>query len=70
MTKWGAFAGMVTGAVTVIVWADILKLSGTLYEIIPGFAASLLAIIIISLLTKPAQETRERFDKFTEKMKD
>lgn len=70
MTKWGAFAGMVTGAVTVIVWADVFKLSDTLYEIIPGFTASLLAIVLISLLTKPAQKTTERFDELTEKMKD
>ncbi|WP_018395567.1 sodium/proline symporter PutP [Bacillus sp. 37MA] len=70
MTKWGALAGMVTGAATIIIWSNVLHLSDTLYEIIPGFAVSLLAIVIVSLMTKPAKETTERFDKLTAQMKD
>ncbi|TCW40786.1 sodium/proline symporter PutP [Laceyella sacchari] len=62
MNKWGALAGMLTGAVTVIVWEQIEALS-EVYEIIPGFIACTLAIIIVSLLTpKPPAEIEAEFD--------
>lgn len=51
MTKWGALAGMIVGAVTVIAWVQS-GLSTTLYEMIPGFFSSLAAVIVVSLLTK------------------
>ncbi|GAA3317204.1 hypothetical protein GCM10020331_015270 [Ectobacillus funiculus] len=36
-------------------------LKDTLYEMIPGFAANLLAIYVVSLLTpKPGRETEEK----------
>ncbi len=44
----GALAGMIVGAATVILW----KQSGSaLYEIIPGFIAAMIAIVVVSLLT-------------------
>lgn len=58
MTKWGALAGMVVGALTVIIWSNA-GLSDFLYEMIPGFAASLLAVYIVSLLTKNPSEVVE-----------
>ncbi|MFC0273868.1 sodium/proline symporter PutP [Metabacillus herbersteinensis] len=62
MTKWGALAGMIVGAVTVIIWSN-LGLSATLYEIIPGFAASLLSIYVVSLLTPmPSKQIVENLD--------
>ncbi|ALF09136.1 sodium/proline symporter PutP [Parageobacillus thermoglucosidasius] len=65
MTKWGAFAGMVAGAATVILWTQSQYLKNLLYEMIPGFAASLLAIVVVSLLTKaPEEKIIEQFDKF------
>ncbi|MEN1935682.1 sodium/proline symporter PutP [Paenibacillus sp. 102] len=64
MTKWGALAGMIAGAVTVITWTQFKFLKDFLYEMIPGFAASLLAIIIISLLTKPSKEVEKQFEEF------
>jgi sodium/proline symporter len=65
MTKWGAFAGMVAGAMTVILWTQSAYLKGLLYEMIPGFAASLAAIVIVSLLTKePQEKVVEQFDHF------
>jgi sodium/proline symporter len=68
MTKWGALAGMIIGATTVIVWSK-LGLSDVLYEIVPGFAASLLAVYIVSLLTsKPSVQVSERFSEFTKSM--
>ncbi|WP_413789692.1 sodium/proline symporter PutP [Metabacillus rhizosphaerae] len=68
MTKWGALAGMIIGAVTVIVWSK-LGLSDVLYEIIPGFVASLLAVYIVSLLTsKPSVQVSEKFSEITKSM--
>ena len=51
-TSAGAIAGMVTGFVTVIIWKNIASLSGALYELVPAFALSFLAVLIVSLLTK------------------
>ncbi|CAM4095976.1 proline:sodium symporter PutP [Bacillus manliponensis] len=64
MTKWGALAGMIVGATTVIFWTQSAYLKGFLYEMIPGFAASLIAIIIVSLLTKPSKEVQQQFEEF------
>lgn len=60
MTAAGALAGMIVGAVTVVAW----KASGSsLYEIVPGFIACAIAIIVVSLLSKaPAKEIADRFD--------
>ncbi|MBO1626046.1 sodium/proline symporter PutP [Bacillus cereus] len=64
MTKWGALAGMIAGAATVITWTQFKFLKDFLYEMIPGFTASLLAIVIVSLLTKPSKEVEKQFEEF------
>ena len=64
MTKWGALAGMISGAATVIIWTQFKFLKDFLYEMIPGFAISLLAIVIVSLLTQPSKEVEEQFEDF------
>ena len=48
-TRNGALAGMVLGALTVGVWI-VAGLSDTLYEIVPGFAVSMAALVIVSLM--------------------
>ena len=50
MTRNGALAGMVAGALTVVLWKQT---GSTLYEIVPGFVAATVAIFIVSLLGKP-----------------
>ncbi|KFF50142.1 MULTISPECIES: sodium/proline symporter PutP [unclassified Salinicola] len=60
----GAIAGMVVGAVTVIVWIALGFSSSFLggpgvYEIIPGFIASFLAIVVVSRMTSDAGEYRQ-----------
>lgn len=65
MTKWGAMAGMVAGASTVILWTRFPFLKESLYEIVPGFLASFLVIVVVSLLTpKPSENTQLQFDKY------
>ena len=58
----GAVAGILTGAVVDIAW--LIWLSGTgLYELLPGFAAGLIAAVLATLVTKaPAQDVEELFD--------
>lgn len=64
----GALAGMIVGAATVIIWANA-GLSGFLYEIIPGFAASLLSVYIVSVLTQaPSQDVTDQFKDYQDTM--
>ncbi|MGB8663600.1 MAG: sodium/proline symporter PutP [Serratia inhibens] len=62
MTRNGALAGMLVGAVTVIVWKNFAWLD--LYEIIPGFLFGCIAIVVVSLMGRqPSATMTERFDK-------
>jgi len=62
LSTWGALTGMITGAVVVFIWGNS-PLSDTMYEIVPGFAASLLVAVVVSLLThKPSAEIEAEFD--------
>lgn len=70
MNKWGALAGMVAGALTVIIWTRFDVLKDFLYEMVPGFAISLLAIVVVSHLTsKPSNEVSAQFDEYQKSMK-
>ncbi|MDR1798804.1 MAG: sodium/proline symporter PutP [Bifidobacteriaceae bacterium] len=63
LTRWGALAGLVTGAVTVLVWGNIEVLSGHLYEIVPGFCLNLLVAVIVSLASPaPTAGVVEEFE--------
>ncbi|WP_218781167.1 sodium/proline symporter PutP [Bacillus sp. EB106-08-02-XG196] len=65
MTRNGALAGIIVGAVTVIVWSSLKGGLFDLYELAPGFLFSSLAIIIISLIDKsPSKEIQEEFNKY------
>src|SRR5690554_6095435 len=75
MNRHGALAGMVTGAATVLFWiyAPVLEngatLSNVMYEIIPGFIMSFIAVIAVSLLTKaPSTELQATFDAMEQKL--
>ncbi|MFS0919558.1 sodium/proline symporter PutP [Brevibacillus sp. 179-C 1.1 NHS] len=70
MNKWGALAGMVAGALTVIIWTRFDVLKDFLYEMVPGFAISLLAIVVVSHLTsRPSNEVTTQFDEYQKSMK-
>ena len=51
LTATGALAGLVTGAVTVFVWANVDVLKTHMYEIVPGFLLNLIVAILVSRLT-------------------
>lgn len=62
-TFGGAIAGIVTGAAVDVLWLVLLGSTG-IYEIIPGFIASLIVAVAVSLINKkPSSEVEELFDK-------
>ncbi len=70
MTKQGALAGIISGAVTVLLWIYLPisvngdSLSSLMYEIVPGFIIATLAIVIVSRLTdEPSDEQVALFNK-------
>lgn len=50
MTRNGALAGMLTGAITVVIWGNLEGGLFDLYELAPGFLLGLLAIVLVSKL--------------------
>lgn len=68
-TLAGAIAGMVTGGVMVFVWKYVIRPLGgifDIYELLPAFILSMIAIVVVSLLTKePDKEIYAEFDAAT-----
>ena len=61
MTRNGALAGMLLGALTVILWKNFCAWTG-LYEIIPGFILATLGILIFSRIgAAPSAAMHKRF---------
>ena len=62
MTLKGAYAGVITGGLTVLIWKHFAWFG--LYELVPGFLFSVIAIIAVSLLDKkPSQSICDTFEK-------
>ena len=65
-TYKGAIAGVVVGAVVDVAWLLLLSGSTGIYELLPGFAAGMIAEVIVTLLDKaPAKEVTDIFDAAT-----
>jgi len=62
-TRWGALAGMLSGAVVAVVWRWVPELKGLIYELAPAFAVSLLATVLVSLLTEPGEGALAQFER-------
>ena len=62
----GAIAGMVAGGATVVLWKEVISQLGgyfAVYELLPAFIVSCLAILVVSLLTrKPSGEITAEFE--------
>lgn len=62
MTLKGAYAGVIVGGLTVLIWKQFEWFG--LYELVPGFFLSIAAIVIVSLMDeKPSQSILETFEK-------
>ena len=65
MNRNGALAGIVIGGVTVVVWKQLTGGIFDLYEIVPGFLFSTIAIFAVSLATgAPEESVTESFDEY------
>lgn len=66
VTRSGAIAGMLTGGGMVFIWKLLIRpLGGVfgIYELMPAFILSCLAIVVVSLLSqKPAPEIQDEFE--------
>lgn len=62
MTWAGALAGMVAGAVAVVVWKQTPALSKLIYEGFPGMVISFIAIFVVSYLTRPPESADEMIE--------
>ncbi len=75
MTKLAAMLGMLSGAITVLIWIYLpLKINGQslssiMYEIVPGFIVSSFVIILVSMLKPESNdEVLTQFDDVTEQV--
>ena len=63
MNRWGALAGMVGGATTVVVWRNIDPFGWGLYEILPGVIVAFVLIYVFTLLgPEPSEQMEADFD--------
>ena len=71
--KYGIIAGMSAGAVMVFVWKFVIaKIGGifAIYELLPAFIVGLVAIVIVSLVTKaPEKEIVQEFESVSAELK-
>lgn len=68
MTRNGALAGMLVGAITVIIWKQMGWFG--LYELVPGFILASIAIYAVSLWDKvPSAAMQKTFDAVQEEIK-
>jgi len=67
VTRSGAIAGMITGGSMVFIWNLLIRPLGgvfDIYELLPAFVFSCIAIVVVSLLSKaPSQEIQDEFER-------
>ncbi|TQR31295.1 sodium/proline symporter PutP [Campylobacter sp. MIT 99-7217] len=68
MTRIGAIGGMIAGSVVVVVWKNFIYQYMPVYEILPGFIAASLAIIILSLATTVRPGTKAAYEKMLKEL--
>ncbi len=70
-TRNGAMAGMLAGGLTVLLWTYLDHPFQDWYSMIPGFALSLLSIVVVSKLSKaPESEVLHEFDEVRKELKE
>lgn len=70
MTRLGAIAGMVSGALMVVLWKKYLAefFGLPLYEIVPGFVVASLMIIVVSLLSNVRPGTKAAYERMLKEL--
>jgi len=59
LTKYGVIAGILTGTAVEIIWYSQAHLKAMVSEWVPATILSFIAVIIVSLLTRPPEQARE-----------
>jgi sodium/proline symporter len=69
MTRNGALAGIVVGAVTVVIWKQLSGGLFDMYEIVPGILFATLAIVVVSLFdAAPDAEVQAQHERMLSKL--
>jgi Na+/proline symporter len=68
-TKWGVFAGLISGTLVTIVWKSTPFLKQKMYELIPAFLISAILIVIVSLLTRAPEGAQKELAEIAPKYK-
>lgn len=69
MNRNGALAGILIGAITVVVWKELSGGIFELFEIVPGFILATIAIVVVSLLTAaPSSKVTGLFERVENKL--
>lgn len=67
MTRNGAAAGLIVGAATVVIWKQLSGGIFDIYEILPGFVLSAVAVVVVSRIgAGPSQRVVDDFDRTAE----
>ncbi|MFC6440479.1 sodium/proline symporter PutP [Bowmanella sp. JS7-9] len=75
VSREGTFAGMLSGAVTVLWWSnstlqiDNQSLNTWLYAIVPGCLVAALATVLVSWAKSPSEQVLQGFQRFSELLK-
>lgn len=70
ITKHGAIAGMIGGAITVIVWKQLSGGIFELYEMLPGFLIATICVLIFSRKQLVSDSMRSKFEEVHLKLKE
>jgi sodium/proline symporter len=70
ITKHGAIAGMIGGAITVIVWKQLRGGIFELYEMLPGFLIATICVLIFSRKQLVSDSMRSKFEEVHLKLKE
>ena len=70
-TYKGALAGVISGALVDVLWLAFLTGPTGIYELIPGFAVSMVVAVVVTLLDKkPSEEVTAIFDAATSEIEE
>lgn len=65
-SRTGVIAGVLTGAITVVIWNQTTFLKEFVYELIPGFVLAMVVTLVVSRFTKKPSHTKEAFEAMLE----
>ena len=69
MNRNGALAGILVGGITIVVWKQISGGIFDVYEIVPGFILSTIAIVVVSLMSgAPEKKVLDSFESYEGKL--